>query len=330
MTSTLSMSALYKKLGKIQLQKDFVRKMGLPSWWDDELNDKPIAVLEGAGHIAKRLNLDLKSLLDHDQSARFKPIPEPKFKYHNQKKQAIPTIAQQIASRVAEVVGLATELEFKSIPSDSYQIRSEIVSQHHRVTLDSLLDYCWQKGIAVVHFNKYPPQTRKITGMIQWVGDRPVIILSNGSKIPACLAFDLAHELGHLALGHVKEGMLIDDQINQKSDDQEEIESNKFAVNLLVHRFDNYFKNKKFDSANHLNDEIIKALQIDPTIDPSALAFNYGWYNSKDWGFVNKYVKKINASNNGHNIINGFLEKHINWDDLSDDNVDYLERILGD
>jgi hypothetical protein len=79
-----------------------------------------------------------------------------------------------------------------------------------------------------------------------------------------------------------------------------------------------------------LNDEIIKALQIDPTIDPCALAFNYGWYNSKDWRFVNKCVKKINASNNVHNIINGSLEKHINWDDLSDDNVDYLERILGD
>lgn len=51
----------------------------------------------------------------------------------------------------------------------------------------------------MVYFDHCPKNTRKITGMIQWVGDRPVIVLSGGKNYSACFAFDLAHELGHLA-----------------------------------------------------------------------------------------------------------------------------------
>ncbi len=49
MTESLTMATLYGKLSEIGLKKNYVRKNGLPSWWDDELNDKPVAVLEGAG-----------------------------------------------------------------------------------------------------------------------------------------------------------------------------------------------------------------------------------------------------------------------------------------
>lgn len=38
--------------------------------------------------------------------------------------------------------------------------------------------------------------------MVQWQSSQPVIVLSSGKKNPAQLAFHLAHELGHLALGH--------------------------------------------------------------------------------------------------------------------------------
>ena len=72
MIEALSMSILYKKLSAIGFSENYIRKSGLPSWWDDSLNDKPVAVLEGAGHIAKRLNLDLQSLLSDDREVCFK------------------------------------------------------------------------------------------------------------------------------------------------------------------------------------------------------------------------------------------------------------------
>lgn len=331
MNDTITMSALYKKLQNIGLAQKYIRETVLPSWWDEELNDKPAAVLEGAGYIAQRLNIDLKSLLAESEELRFQSFPDTKFKYHQQNKTETPNIAHQIATKVAEAVAFATNLQFGSLPSDSHEMRSEILAKYPLVNLYSLLDYCWEKGIAVVYFNNYPDKKRKITGMIQWQGNQPVIVLSSGKTYPACLAFHLAHELGHLALGHVKqgEGILIDEKIREDSSDQEEVESNEFATHVLVDGFDNCFKSHNIYSSGKLREKIDKIIKKEPTIDPCAIAFNYAWHTG-NFGFAQKAVNEIDGSKNGHEIINQFLEEQINWDDLGENQADYLDQILGE
>jgi hypothetical protein len=336
MTQTLSMSTLYQKLSAIGLSESYVRRSALPSWWNDELNNQPTAVLEGAGHIAKRLHLDLRSLISDDQEVQFKPLPQTKFKYHLQRESDVPSTSHQLASRVAELVAYGIQTPFVPIPEDANQIRAEILQTNPQINLESLLNYCWQHGIAVVYFNDYPDNTRKITGLIQWQGDRlcrlaenrPVIVLSSKRTHPAWLAFHLAHELAHLALGHIKEGILIDDEIKQDSSDQEEIDANLFAVQLLVNDLDHCFSGKEVTSSKHLKNKINKILKSDSTVDPCALAFNYAWHTGK-YDFANKAVEQLNASNDGHKIINQFLENHIAWESLSDDNSDHLDKILG-
>lgn len=241
MVQAVSMASLFKRLSTVGLNESYVRKVGLPSWWSDELNEQPAAVLEGAGHIAQRLHLKLESLLKEDQAVQFKPLPQTKFKYYQQQPVEIPNVSCQLASRLTELVSYGIEQPFSPIPEEVAQVRKEVLRYHRKVTLETLLEYCWQQGIAVVYLNDYPENTRKLTGLIQWQGDRPVILLSHSRKHPAWLAFHLAHELGHLALGHVQEGMLIDDEINQSSDDDEEIAANGFAVGLLVDGLDNCF-----------------------------------------------------------------------------------------
>lgn len=331
MNNTITMSALYQKLQKKGLQKKYIQETVLPSWWDAELNDKPAAVLEGASYIAQRLNLDLKSLLAEDEEPRFKPLPHTKFKYYQQNQAETPNIAYQIATRVAETVAQATHLPFRSLPSNSHEMRSEILAKDSLVNLSSLLDYCWEKGIAVVYFNNYPNKQRKITGMIQWQGNQPVIVLSSSKTESARLAFHLAHELGHLALGHVKPGeeILIDEKIREDSEDQEEIESNQFATHLLVDGFDNCFKRHKIYNNRQLRQKIDKIVEKEPTIDPCAIAFNYGWHTG-NFGFAQKAVNKIDGCQNGNEIINQFLEQRIDWDNLSEDHADYLDQILGE
>lgn len=329
MPQALSMSTLYKKLSKLGLSATYVRQAGLPSWWSDELNDQPAAVLEGAGHISKRLHLNLESLLKDDQEVKFKPLPTTKFKFHNQHQSDTPDVSAQLASRVAEVVAYAVQTTYIPIPEDINQIRTQILKRYRQISLESILDYCWQHGIAVVYFNGYPPSTRKITGMIQWQGNSPVIVLSSKRTYPAWLAFHLAHELAHLALGHVKEGILIDDEIEQDSKDQEEIDANRFAVQLLVGNLDNCFNGETVTSGDHLKNKIKKCLNSEPTVDPCALAFNFGWHH-KEFKFAFSAAKKIGCPQNGDKIINHFLKNHLNWDNVSDDNMDHLEHILGD
>lgn len=331
MTQALTMSAILSKVAQLGFPKKYIKEMGLPSWWADELNKNPASVLEGAGHIAQRLNLDLKSLLAENESPQFKPLPHTKFKYHLQGKKNIPEMAHQLASWLAEVVAKVTATEYRPIPDNAPQIRAEILAQYPQVTLESLLAYCWEHGIAVAYFNHYPDKSRKITGMIQWQDSKPVIILSGKSTIPARLAFNLSHELGHLALGHIQlgQGILVDDTIDPASEDQEEIASTEIAVKLLVNQLDNYFGTRKFKNARNFQSNIQKILEHDSTIDPCAIAFNYCWHNTDHWGLSIELAKYLGCAKGGDQMINSILCKQIEWSNLTDDQADYLEQILG-
>jgi len=332
MTQTLSMPKIYEKLSQLGLDKEYVRKQGLPSWWEDELEKEPVAVLEGIGHIAKRLHVDLSSLLVEGQTAQFKAsLPHTKFKYYRQQQGSdIPDVSYQLASRIAELVADGVTPPYAQIPEYAIQIRQAILRSHSMITLDSLLDYCWQHGIAVVYFSDYPRHARKITGMVQWQYDRPVIILSSNKTQPAWLAFHLAHELGHLALGHVQEGVLIDEKIrNQESDDSEEAEANNFAMRLLIDNCNHWFRHQAIYNSQQLKTSIDNIILSKSDIDPCALAFNYAWHTN-NYGFAIKAAKKFDSSSDGHEAIHQFLAKHVDWDSLSEDNADHLDDILGD
>ena len=63
----LSMDNLYRRLADIGFTKEFVKSIGLPDWWVEELdeleNKNKLVVYEAAGYISQRLFLDLKSLI---------------------------------------------------------------------------------------------------------------------------------------------------------------------------------------------------------------------------------------------------------------------------
>ncbi|PSB01539.1 ImmA/IrrE family metallo-endopeptidase [Merismopedia glauca] len=295
MTPTISMSDLYHKLSQLGIEPNYIRECALPSWWNEELETKPVAVLEGAGYIAKRLGLDLKSLLAKDEPPRFKPQPHTKFKQHLSPNHRT-LVAHSLVHRLAEMVAYGTEATFTNIPADVNQIRSQILTKSEealpwngrvsltlspQIDLTALLDYCWQQGIAVLHFSHFPPHTRPIEGTIQWHRNRPVIIIGAHHQDSAKLAFILAHELGHLALGHLTEGMLVEENIDLDSPDEAEYCANQFAINLGLDKSDISAK------------------------EPSCL------------------------HPNGQQIINKYLADRLDWDRFDDDSYEYLEKVLG-
>lgn len=330
MTVILTMSSLYAKLSKIGLNQHYVKNNGLPSWWNDELNDKPMAVLEGAGYIADHLNLNLESLLV-EENIRFNSSPPTKFKQHNSRNQDHPYLAQALASRVAELTAYGTEANFTSLPTDVKKIRAEILTNHTTVNLKSLLEYCWSKGIVVVYFNNFPPKIKKFAALIQWKFNSPVIILSSKYKYSARLAFDLAHELGHLALGHLKEGILVDEKIkydcNQNDDD--ECQANKFATQLLLGDCDNCLEDQGIFHHNQLIKYAQLICQQNPHVHVDSIVLNYGWHTKKNWGFVQKALKKLDSLANGQQIVNEYLADRLDWDKFNDESYEYLEKVLG-
>ncbi|MDB9450938.1 ImmA/IrrE family metallo-endopeptidase [Dolichospermum circinale] len=327
MTETLTMSSLYDKLSKLGLNPDYVRNNGLPSWWNDELNDKPVAVLEGAAYIADNLNLDLESLLA-EQKIRFNTPPVTKFKQHNSQNNNHPHVAQALASRVAELIAYGTEVNFTPLPTDVKEIRTEILTNHKKVNLISLLEYVWSKGIVVGYFHNFPDKSRKFAGLIQWQFSCPVIILSSKPTHSSRLAFNLAHELGHLALGHLKEGILVDEKIEFNCNDNDELQANNFAARLLLNDCDNCLRNKNiYNNAQLTQQANIKAKQ-NPTVEADSIVLNYGWH-TKNWGRVTKALETLDPLVNGQKIINEYLAKKLDWDKFNDESYEYLEKVLG-
>lgn len=330
MTETLTMSTLYQKLSQIGLKQTYVRENGLPSWWDDELNDKPVAVLEGAGYIAKNLNLDLSSLLTPEKEVRFNTPPHTKFKQHNSQNKEHPYLAQALASRVAELIALGVNPQCTPLPNDAHTIREEILSHHQTVNLTSLLDYCWSKGIAVGYFHHFPQKAKKFAGLIQGYSTCPVIILSSQPKYCAKLAFDLAHELGHLALGHLKDGVLVDEEIEFGGNDEEECQANQFATYLLLGDCDKGLGSQKFKNAKKFSHYVLKQfIPYHPDIDVGAIILNYGWHNKTYFPLAMSALKILEPNPNGDKIINDTLANQLDWDTFNDETYEYLEKVLG-
>lgn len=332
MTVTLTMSSLYDKLSKIGLNQDYIKNNGLPSWWNDELNDKPVAVLEGAGYIADNLNLDLESLLV-EENIRFNPPPPTKFKQHNSKNNDHPHVAQALASRIAELIAYGTEVNFASLPTDVNKIRTEILTNHKTVNLTSLLEYCWSKGIVVGCFHNFPKKIKKFAGLIQWQFDCPVIILSSKHQHSARLAFDLAHELGHLALGHLKEGILVDEKIEfdcNDDDDDDECQANQFAAQLLLGDCDNCLGNKRFKDADQFTNYVVSTINTQyPCVEAEAVILNYGWHNKQYFPLSISALNKLDCAVNCQQIVNEYLAEKLDWDKFNDESYEYLEKVLG-
>lgn len=331
MTKTLTMSSLIAKLSLLGFNNSYIRTNGLPSWWDDELNNKPFAVLEGAGYIADRLNLDLKSLLDETETVKFNHPPQTKFKQRSSKHNKYPDVAQALASRVAELIALATEVNFTPLPTNVKEIRADILKIAPTINLTSLLKYCWSQGIIIAYFNNFPESKtiKKIAGLIQWQSNSPVIILSSTYTQSALIAFDLAHELGHLVLGHLQDGLLVDEEINSNCNDDEENQANKFATELLLDNCDNSLGYKKI----YRHEQLIKLAQEkhneNPTVEPEFIVLNHAWHHPNQWGLANKALDKLDPERKGQQTINEYLADRIDWDKLNDENYEYLERVLG-
>ena len=87
---------------------------------------------------------------------------------------------------------------------------------------------CKSLGIAV-RFGDLPPDN---DGISFFAGDKPVIVVSKGVPIPR-QRFTVAHELGHILLGHVGEYKFVNREPDP-SDNPIEQAANVFASRLLA------------------------------------------------------------------------------------------------
>jgi Zn-dependent peptidase ImmA (M78 family) len=326
------MADLYQRLISVGLSKSFVQKQGLPDWWCEEYEQTDGAIVTAAAHISKRLNLDLPSLLNEQMQPRFVLTSQPKYKIQNGTNLQQLPISSAIAAKVAEIVASACKTPYQPIESLSVAaIREEILSSRQFVDLEGFLVFCWSRGIPVVHFDQFPKSSgiKKFQGMAACFHQRPVIVLSLNASSPSRLLFIAAHELGHILHGHLNlmnEGLLVDEAVELESKDEEEIEANEVAAELLLGRPDRVYYTPRSYTAPQLV-EYAQQVGAKDGVSPGVVALNYGWWK-KHWGATNAALKLLEPHADAPRQINRYLSEHLDWDHLGHDYQEYLELVL--
>ena len=321
--SALSLSTIFEGLEKLGISRNFVKKFILPGWWNSKLENDYQSLLKLIDLISERLLLDINFSSKNNFLVAFQPIPNPKFKL--QTKQNNSNLFSHLAMALANIISLRVKNDYQPITPNAKKVREYILQKNSFIDLDAILDFCWENGIPVVHFDKKPRYNNcsKFDGMVAVCGDRPVIVIGSSYKSPARLAFIIAHELGHIACHHVKEGILVDTSVEKQESDIEEEEANKFAKKLLFGE-SSFSWNEKLESQKLLSDS--RHLSNSHRVEVGSVILSYGW-ETKDWQVAMYVLKRLEPNSNAPAAINAYFKKYIDLNHLDQDTQDYLNRL---
>jgi hypothetical protein len=328
---------IYDALRAAGLKKGHLKAL-LPSWWTPELENTPDGALELAVLLSRRLNLKVQSLLEGE--AVYKDAPSVvSYKHAVNKERSELNIATHISRSLAAAVLHGCSRSYCPLPTDENSIDREVraVSGDAKVGLESLVAYCWSRGVPVIPLLNLPPGIPKMDGATFNIGGSPAIIISRNAKSKAWLAFIVAHELGHIYHGHVGDGQsVVDSKLNLKlqffSDEEvdvQEDQANAFALKLLggtivQQQIDNW--SDRLSS----QDIALKAFEVEQQYGyPAAhVALRYGYQHSR-WVDAQTAVKYMPNDKEDGSTLTRYIEQFVIREKLGEDSVDLINQLAG-
>ena len=323
------MSLLYKRLADVGFNRPFIKKIVLPEWWEDEIANTPAGYSQGVGLVARHLGLDVRTLYADAGDLAYYDLGPKRFKKNLKLSEGELTLAVCLAMRVAEIAGYATPIPITDPPASAQELRKALLLRNPAcVNLESLVDYCWECGIPVLHISQFPSKAKKMQGLVVRIEGRPVIVLSDNHKSPAWIAFLLAHEIGHVGRGHLHDSEPhVDEDIVKQADTHEEEEANAYAVELLTGTINIKHNDNAKPTAAHIATVATtqgKAQQI----DPGALVLRYG-KTSGNWSGAMTALKSIENDPDGAAIIRTRMMKELDAECLPEESREFLYRMTG-
>jgi Zn-dependent peptidase ImmA (M78 family) len=304
-----------------------------PDWWSDEADPSSSARLELRFSVARKLGLDARSVLDEDGVPRFIWKDEARFKHlsgeSDLERAAISSFGRSIS---ALLTAGSSAGQFVLIGTSAAALRSAVLSSQPYVRLEDLLSLSWSAGIPVAHLRVFPAVRKRMAAMAVAVGERSAILLAKDSMYPPHIAFYLGHELGHIALGHLRtDAAIVDmeaDVLSASSDDTEETEADRFALELLTGRADLQLVPTGSYNAPGLA-QIALRVSSELHIEPGTLALCFG-YSTGNWAVANSAMSFIyNQARPVWNEINRVTMAQLDTEQLPSDAISYLTAVLG-
>lgn len=305
-------------------------KTYLPDWWEDSIATTEEGFQESLWLIANTFHIDFKTLnlsISGDSNPQYR-LPNHQFKYSVNLDQDKLKPAVAVAMLAAKITLNSFEKPLADLSSLSAEsIREKLLSDGNQwIDFKVLVQYCWSIGIPVIFIKEIP--SPKMDGLALSQNDRPVIVLTKNDDY-GVLVFHLAHELGHIILGHIKEnGMMIDKKIVKDEEDDLEIEANAFALELLTGKANKKYTAGKI-SPKALAESVLNKAK-EESIDPLHIILNYG-YSNNNFAFAKQVlqllVKKLEIVQTDQNVAQQFFIDNIDLDSINDDEV--IRRIIG-
>lgn len=309
----------------------------LPEWVTPEVLSDNSAAPEIALFLAKRLGLRASLLFAANPRVESLRRHDIKYKRSIPKKPKNLTAATSIAVSVGESVASACRVKFSPFAGSADAFRKEVLASFPGkwLGLRNLLMTCWSHGVPVVYLAELGQGVAKMDGMVVYTGDRPVIILSKSSPLWAWQLFILAHEIAHIALGHIVPGaILVDEELSEdsyisKDNDLDERAADMFAIELLNGRPNaTYSLSETRANVMELADTAYK-FGKEKQIDPGHIVLNFANQSGK-WDIGIAAAKLLHGNNQpASDVISEAMWGGIDIEALPTDTIEFLARVTG-
>lgn len=301
-----------------------------PAWWSEKATSSPAAQAELRFAVARKLGVSASALARDE--VEFIWRDQARFKHLRNETADEQAALASFGTGVANHVAAATQgLPSLPLPTAA-ELRQAVLASHAFVDLHGLISTCWAVGIPVIHLRVFPLEAKSMHAMVVRVGERYVVLLARDAKYPAQVAFTLAHEIGHIALGHLGEGASIidlEDPASANSQDNEERSADDFALELLTGSSrPNIIPEIANPSNRALADAVMQAGPLH-AIEPGTLALCFG-YQTGNWSAAIGSLRHIYSRPQEVWVaVNRVAEAAIDWRSVSEDTQDYLLRVIG-
>lgn len=324
------MIGLRKRLSEAGITGPYLKNFILPDWWDDEAALSESGFMEALGYVKQTTGLSLSQLLNEDTPLQAPACQNVRFKKASDKNDEEVSLATSIALQVAKLTEKAMRdlPEYSGIP-DSKEIRTALLertSPQPWATFAALLEETWARGVAVIFLKNLPSRGKKPDAMATIVKGRPVILIFRRERRPSWMAFLLAHELGHISLGHVKDGeVFIDEKIEDSTEAREEQMANNYASEVLTGHT-NLGLNCRYRLTGAALAKQARLFGKTYNISPGVAALNYG-FTTTWWPVANAALQIIEGEENAMDSMNAKMQEKFPWGALPEEREKWLKRI---
>lgn len=332
-SNQVSVTEAFKLLQSEGFPRAYVKKF-LPPWWDNSLLKTSSGTFQFVLFVKQRLGLELK--FDEQGKLYFADDPiTARFKHRKDTHAGELSVVQNLGKAAASIASHSAP-PLSELPTNPVELRDYILEKKKCSFIDFsiLLEICWEHGIPVLFLDLVPTSARKMTGMVVNHAGTPVILLGFKHQHKSRQLFILAHELGHILLGHVNpNSLLIDEDLDSKFDtldpaantilDSEEFNADYFALSLIRgESVDSIGFDKTILSASELASNAIK-IGIKAGIDPGHIILSYA-FDTQDWPIANQAMKFFENANGALTLVKDKFFQYAKLSLLSEESKNHL------